>query len=123
TMLRDAASARLGLQTDVFVRTVREWRTIIAGNPFPDAAEHDPSHLVVMCLRAAPGRAALSALQGAITGRELVRVRGREAYVVYPDGIGRSRLTNRVLERTLGTSGTGRNWNTVVKLGAMLRLS
>ena len=43
------------------------------------------------------------------------------AYIVYPNGIGRSRLTNTLIERTLGTRGTGRNWNTVLKLGGLLQ--
>jgi uncharacterized protein (DUF1697 family) len=44
---------------------------------------------------------------------------GRELYIVYPDGIGRSKLTIAVIERTLATRGTARNWNTVRKLGAL----
>jgi uncharacterized protein (DUF1697 family) len=40
--------------------------------------------------------------------------------VVYPDGIGASRLTTALIERTLGTAGTGRNWNTVLKLAALV---
>jgi uncharacterized protein (DUF1697 family) len=48
-----------------------------------------------------------------------VRATSRHAYIVYPDGIGRSRVTNALIEKTLGTRGTGRNWNTVLKLGAV----
>ena len=36
-------------------------------------------------------------------------------------GIGRSRLTNTLIERKLGTRATGRNWNTVLKLAALAR--
>lgn len=39
--------------------------------------------------------------------------KGKQAYIVYPDGIGRSRITNALVERKLGSRGTGRNWNTV----------
>jgi uncharacterized protein (DUF1697 family) len=35
------------------------------------------------------------------------------------DGIGRSRLTSALIEKKLGTRGTGRNWNTVLKLAAL----
>jgi uncharacterized protein (DUF1697 family) len=44
-------------------------------------------------------------------------------YTVYPDGIGRSRLTNKMIEKKLGTRATGRNWNTVLKLGALTESS
>jgi uncharacterized protein (DUF1697 family) len=71
-----------------------------------------------MCLKDAPAAAAVRALQAAITGRETVRTWGAHAYLVYPDGVGRSRLTIALIERTLGSRGTGRNWNTVLKLEA-----
>jgi uncharacterized protein (DUF1697 family) len=40
-------------------------------------------------------------------------------YVVYPDGIGPSKLTGGVIDRALATRGTARNWNTVLKLAAL----
>ena len=121
-LLQDAAGKRLGLKTDFFVRSARDWKAIVAANPFPAEAKRDPSHLVVMFLKEAPSRAAVTALQKVISGREVVRARGREAFITYPDGIGRSRLTTSLIEKTLGTRGTGRNWNTVVKLGALAGL-
>lgn len=39
----------------------------------------------------------------------------------YPDGVGRSKLTNAVIEKALGTRTTGRNWNTVLKLQKLVR--
>jgi len=118
-LLEAEAEKRLGLQTDFFVRTTEEWKTIVAGNPFRKEAEHDPGHLVVMFLKAAPDVKDIKALQAAIAGPEIVRAEGRHAYITFPNGIGRSRLTNTLIERKLGTRGTGRNWNTVLKLGAL----
>lgn len=117
-LLEAEARAKLSLDTQFFVRTAAEWERVVEQNPFGDEAERDPGHLVVWCLKAAPGAAQVRALQAAITGREVARVVGREAYLVYPDGIGGSRLTAAVLDRALGVRGTGRNWNTVLKLAA-----
>jgi uncharacterized protein (DUF1697 family) len=61
----------------------------------------------------------VAALQAAVVGRETVRAAGRQAYIYYPDGIGDSKLTLNVIEKKLGSRGTGRNWNTVLKLGAL----
>ncbi len=72
-----------------------------------------------MALKGAPDAGAVAALQAAITGREVVRADGRHAYLVYPDGVGRSRLTLALIEKKLGTSGTARNWNTALKLAAL----
>lgn len=118
--LETEAAGRLALRTDVFVRSAREWRAIIARNPFGEAAEHDPGHLVVQFLKRAPQAGAVEALKAAIVGREVVHAAGRQVYIVYPDGIGRSRLTGALIEAKLGTRSTGRNWNTVLKLGALL---
>jgi len=57
--------------------------------------------------------------QAAIAGPEMVRADGRHLYIVYPDGIGRSRLTNALFEKKLGIRGTARNWNTVLKIAAL----
>lgn len=122
TLLQDAAVKRLGFETDFFVRTAKDMKAIIAGNPFREAAKRDPGHLLVVFLKQAPDRAAVAALQAAIKGREVVRAKGREAYITYPDGVGRSRLTTALIEKKLGTRGTGRNWNTVLKLGALTEL-
>jgi uncharacterized protein (DUF1697 family) len=117
--LEGAAKKRLGLDTDFFVRAGKEWQAIIADNPFPKEAKADPGHLLVVALKDAPAAGAVAALQAAIVGRETVRAEGRQAYVVYPDGIGRSRLTMALIEKKLGTRGTARNWNTVLKLGVL----
>lgn len=118
-LLEAEAEKRLTLRTDFFVRTASEWKAIVAHNPFPAEAERDPAHLLVMFLKDAPAAGAVRTLQAAIVGREVVRADGREAYIVFPDGIGHSRLTNALLEKNLGTRGTGRNWNTVLKLAAL----
>jgi uncharacterized protein (DUF1697 family) len=118
SLLEDAAAKRLGLKTDFFVRTAADLKMLIAGNPFPEEAREDPSHLLVMFLKEAPDAKAVAVLQKSIKGRELIRAKGRQAYIVYPDGIGRSRLTTAVLERGLATRGTARNWNTILKLDA-----
>ena len=118
-LLEAEAKKRLALQTDFFVRSAKEWNAIVAHNPFPREAERDPGHLVVMVLKDAAHPKDVKALQGAITGPEVIRAVGRQAYIVYPDGIGHSRLTNALIDKTLGTRGTGRNWNTVLKLDAL----
>ncbi len=118
-MLEVEAAARLGLQADFMVRSTADWRAIIGGNPFLRQAQDDPGHLLVMVFKKAPKAADVKALRAVIAGREVIEARGAHAYLVYPDGVGRSRLTTALIERTLETRGTGRNWNTVVKLAAL----
>ena len=114
--LERAAAKKLGLETAFFVRTAKEWQAIIDANPFPREAKDDPSHLLAVILKDEVNAANVTALQKAIVGREVVRAKGRCLYVVFPDGIGRSKLTTAMTEKKLGTRGTARNWNTVLKL-------
>ncbi len=115
-LLEKAAKERFALETSVFLRTAAEWDELLAANPFPHEAKDDSAHLVAMPLRTAPTKAHVEALRAAIKGRERVEAKGRTAYFVYPDGIGPSKLTIRVIESKLETTGTARNWNTVRKL-------
>jgi uncharacterized protein (DUF1697 family) len=119
-LLERETLARLGVATDFVVRGPDEWREIIAANPHHAMAKDDPSHLMVMVLKAPPGAAELAALRAWIPGRERVEAVGRQLYITYPDGAGDSKLTNTAIERRLGVRGTSRNWNTVTKLAAML---
>ncbi len=47
-------------------------------------------------------------------------VRGREIYLLMPNGMGRTKLTNEYFDRKLGTVSTVRNWRTVMKLSGLM---
>ena len=111
---------RLGVQTDFFVRNAAEWQRLVVHNPFRKEALSDPGRLLAVVLKRAPAQRDIDALQAVIKGREIVRAGDKHAYIVYPDGVGRSRLTSALIEQKLGTRGTGRNWNTVLKLAALV---
>jgi uncharacterized protein (DUF1697 family) len=121
-LLEYEAERRLGLTTKFIVRTAEEWKNLIERNPLVAEAERDPARMIVMFLKAVPGSENIEALQAAIRGREVVRSAGQQLYIVYPDGMGRSRLTGSVIEKKLGTMATGRNWNTVMKLESVSKV-
>jgi uncharacterized protein (DUF1697 family) len=120
-LLEKETEKRLGMEVSFFVRTPAEWESLVAQNPFRKEAERDPGHLIVLFLKNAPDAGNVDALRAAISGREVIEANGKHAYVVYPDGVGRSRLTNTLIEKKLDTRATGRNWNTVLKLGALAK--
>ena len=72
-------------------------------------------------MKDAPSPKEVEALQASIRGPERVRSRGKQLYVTYPEGVGRSKLTLPIIERRLDSRGTGRNWNTVLKLATLAR--
>ena len=109
---------QLHLKVDVILRTLAEVATIVERGPVL-SPRADSRKLLVMFLSAVPDAAAQAALVKWHKSKELkemVELRGPEIYLYYPDGVGRSKLTSGVIEGKLDTSGTARNWNTLVKL-------
>jgi uncharacterized protein (DUF1697 family) len=121
TLLESACAKQLGLRTDFFVRSAKEWQAAVAANPFKAEASDDPGHLLLLPCKSAPAAKNVTALQAAIRGNERVAVKGTHLYAVYPDGIGRSKLTTALIEKTLATRVTGRNWNTVLRLAELMK--
>ena len=118
-LLEKETAKCLNVTVDYVVRGADEWRKNIARNPFPKEAKSDPSHLLVMFLKSAPSVRDVEALQSAIKGPEVMRREGKQLFITYPEGIGRSKLTGNLIERKLGVRGTARNWNTVLRLAAL----
>jgi uncharacterized protein (DUF1697 family) len=120
TQIETELMARFALRTDVYVRTAQAWQALIAANPFAEFAAEDPGWLMTLFLKDTPDKKAMGALRAAIRGTEQVRAESRQLYAIYPDGIGGSKLTNSLVEKTLGTRITGRSWTTVLALAEML---
>jgi uncharacterized protein (DUF1697 family) len=104
--LEAALKKKMGKPVGVFVRTPAELESIVKRNPFKRAASN---RLIVLFLDRAAPKNALGRLE--IPGREEVKLSGREVFIHYPDGMGRSKLKTPFAE-----TATGRNLNTVKKL-------
>jgi len=107
-----------GFRSRVILRTVAEMRDVVARNPFAERKGLNPSKLIVSFLLEAPNVETRNRLAAINVGPEELRHHGRELYIYFPDGMGRSKLP-AVLDRTLKAPATARNWNTVNKLLAM----
>jgi uncharacterized protein (DUF1697 family) len=117
--IEKAVEGEVGFRPTVMIRSATDLKRIAEHNPFPEMAISDPGHLVWMALAGKPGAAAKTRLAKACSGPEEIEINGADAYITYPNGIGRSKLTNALLEKHLGVAGTARNWNTVAKLLAI----
>jgi uncharacterized protein (DUF1697 family) len=108
---------RFDLQIEVVIRTLDEVRTIVERGPVL-SPRADMSKLLVMFLSDVPDAVGQATLVKQHKGPEMIEVRGPEIYLYYPDGVGRSKLTNAFIENKLKVAGTARNWNTLTKLVA-----
>jgi uncharacterized protein (DUF1697 family) len=117
--LEAAMTKHFGMSCDYHVRTAAELQAAIDANPLKTEAKKDPSRLLVSFFKAPLDKAKVKEAQAAITGPEIVRCDGRHLYMYYPDGQGQSKA-GIVVGKILKVNGTARNWNTVLKLAAML---
>ncbi|MBX4956877.1 DUF1697 domain-containing protein [Rhizobium lentis] len=107
--LDEALGKKMGKPPGVMVRSRKELEAIAAEAPFPDAK---PSFLLVYFLPEAARRDALEKMVA--PDGEKAQLAGREIYVHYPNGSGRSKLKLPALK-----PGTSRNLNTVRKLAEL----
>ncbi|AQR60226.1 hypothetical protein BZG35_00055 [Brevundimonas sp. LM2] len=112
---------RFGRRIETLVRTPAQWASMMAANPFPDAALTDPAKLLVMVMKGEIEPGAVAALRAFATGDEAVEAVGGDLFLWHPHGIGSSKMAEKAQPRLIGI-GTGRNWNTVAKLAAMVGL-
>ena len=112
---------KFGFRAKVMVRTSAELQAIIDSNPFQNQTMKESNRVVVMFLDARADSGALEDLRETYTGPEELDLIGQEVYIYYPNGIGRSKLTNSFLEKKLKTAGTARNWNTVLQLQKLIQ--
>jgi uncharacterized protein (DUF1697 family) len=111
--VKAALEARLlayaGKPVGVVLRTAGEMAAVLEANPFPKA---EPKHTYAIFLDHQPARDALDHAVG--QGDEEMRLGGREIFVHYRSGMGRSKLRIPAAK-----SGTARNMNTVAKLAEL----
>lgn len=102
-----------GLKIAVMVRTPEQLKDVIARNPFPEPYS---GRISVAFLSAAPSSPSLGKIDAVKDPAEQLILSGAEAFLYYPNGQGRSKMTTALIERCLGVAATVRNWRTVNKL-------
>jgi uncharacterized protein (DUF1697 family) len=114
--IEEAIERGFGFRSAVVLRTSSELRDVIARNPFAKRRGIEPSRLLVTFLANIPCAEARENVLSLKTDPEELRIDGRELYIYFPDGMARPKISWTVIETMLKTPGTGRNWNSVIKL-------
>jgi uncharacterized protein (DUF1697 family) len=119
--IEDGFEKTFGFHVEVIVRTSAELRDIIDKNPFQGQQSKESKWVVVLFLATRPDDTAQEDLLKTYVGPEELFIIGKEVYIYYPEGIGRSKLSNSLIEKKLKTLGTARNWNTVLQLQKLIQ--
>lgn len=109
------------LHIDVVLRSAADLEAIVKQNPFAKRAGVEGKKLVVHFLATEPDAEAREKITQVRVGPEELHLIGRNLYIHYSAGQGTTKLTPVLLQRTLKTLGTARNWNTVTKLLEMAK--
>ena len=120
-LIEEGFAQKFGFHAKVMVRTSDELNDIVDNNPFQNQPMKESKWVVVMFLATRPDNRAQEDLQKTYVGPEELCIIGQEVYIYYPNGIGRSKLSNTFLEKKLKTAGTGRNWNTILQLQKLIQ--
>jgi uncharacterized protein (DUF1697 family) len=119
--IETAMERRFGLEVAAMVRTPDQWAELVAANPFLAEAKAHPAKVVAMVMKDGIKDGALEAVQPLCRDGERVEAVDGVLYFWFPRGQGESEIFKKATPRMLGM-GTGRNWNTVLKLADMVGL-
>jgi uncharacterized protein (DUF1697 family) len=114
--IQGAIEKKFKCKPEVILRTTSELRAVIASNPFAKRANIEPGKLLVSFLAANPAKDAQQALRAMKIEPEELHLIGRELYIYFPNGMGKTKLPWSRLDKAIGTPATGRNWNSVTKI-------
>ena len=117
--VQEGIERRFGFRPDVVFRTTGELRGIVERNPFSTRRGIDPSKLLVVFLADEPTAAAVAAVSKIECEPDEIQVLGREVYIYYRGGMARPKVVWTTIMKKLETTGTGRNWNSVVEMLAL----
>lgn len=115
--ISDAIEAAKGFRPLVLLLDGDKFRLIAKANPYPEAVI-DGKSLHIWFLTA-PSAFDDNKAGELAKNNERFHVSERAVYLHAPDGIGRSKLADK-LEKIAGVPTTARNWNTIAKLLGML---
>lgn len=115
--IQKAIERKAGFSCDVILRTPAEFRSAIAASPFAKRRGIEPGKLLVTFLAAEPAPETHPTLQELNSKYpEELHLIGRELFIYFPNGAGKTKLPWSSVEKLLKVTGTARNWNSVTKM-------
>ena len=108
-------AVKLGAQCEKLIAERFGFAEVVRANPLADVADNPKRYQVSFC-DGEPDAAAVEKIVAAAAPTEKLVTIGRELYAWHPDGVGRSKMWNKLAGPGLGVRATARNWTTVTAL-------
>jgi uncharacterized protein (DUF1697 family) len=118
--IQQSLQLKCGISCEIILRTANEMKQAIANNPFANRDGIEPAKLLVTFFAETPSDEAREKLVALKPDPEELHLVGRELYIYFPNGAGKSKLPWASLEKKLKfPPGTARNLNSVLKMFEM----
>lgn len=111
-----AISKRFGHTIKVLVLTNENLTKVFVSNPFLQIEAIDTKSLYAILLKENFFVDGIKLIGPYLANNEELKIVGNCAYIHYPSGAGKSKLTINIIEKKLQTVATSRNWRTITKL-------
>lgn len=112
--IKGAVLESYGFEPSVLVLRIQELEHAIAANPYREASR-EPKSLHLWFLASEPVEPDFDEMNRLKSASERYKLDKKVFYLHAPEGIGESKLAERV-EKCLGVEATARNWGTVTKV-------
>jgi len=109
-------SETFGFFVNTIIRTYEELRNIINNNPFVKELNVELDNLYVTFMLDIPDSSTVMLLDVKKEVDEKLSIISREIYLYCPNGYGKTKLNNVMVEKKLKTVATTRNWKTINNL-------
>jgi uncharacterized protein (DUF1697 family) len=113
SLVHEVIAREIGAEIAVIVRTHRELRSVLAGNPFPPNAA---SRTYFSLLASPPAPSLVEDFRRLSASPDEVEVVGSTVYTLYATKHSDSKFNNNFFERRLKVVATTRNFNTMSRL-------
>ncbi len=119
--MEKACAAAFGKATEIVVKTAEEWRALIGDKPLVSESAAAPARVLMWAMRDPLPDSGLEQLRRrAAVDERVERTVGGDLYMWFGGDIDASKLPAGFGLKALGAVGTNRNWNTVMKITAVL---
>ena len=120
-LLEKAIAKHFSLRVDIIVRQASQWNGYMTANPFANDAATMPKMLHLYLSRDPLKASAAKELERKAQSGERMAMAGGALWIDYgANGAGKSKLTPLLVDKACGSPSTGRNWNSVLKIGEMI---
>ncbi len=118
--IKTAIQKKYKFEVEILLLDTKYLTSVVKNNPFTKRKDFDEKRMYVSFLNEKPTNEKLKELEKIKSGADEWKYIDQQLYFYCPDGYGKTKFSNNLVENKLKVVATTRNWNTVNTLLEML---